>query len=65
MKIRELIQKLSEYNAEAFIDVVANNYGYNFSLSYGNFEGCEKHNCTTVSIYVDELNQNESENLEN
>lgn len=60
MKVKELIEKLEQYNPDADMDAVANNKGWPFSLAYGDKEGCTKENCETVSIWVDDTNQSES-----
>jgi hypothetical protein len=59
MKLKELIKKLSEYNPEAKVNVISNNRPYEFSITYGNFEGCEKYNCDYVDFYVDETCESE------
>ena len=59
MKVKELMQKLREYNGEAEVTVVAHCRDYKFSLSYGDSDGVKKDSCESVSFYVDELNSNE------
>lgn len=60
MTVEQLILKLAQYNHNAKVDVIANNKSYEFSMAYGNTEGCAKRNCASVSFYVDDLNQSES-----
>ena len=55
MKVKELIEKLKKYNPEAKANVVAHNYAYDFSLSYGGGDGGSKENAHEVSFYVDKL----------
>jgi len=55
MKLKELIDQLSEFNPEADVNVIVDNYVYDFSLTWGMSEGSEKENCESVSFYVDEL----------
>jgi hypothetical protein len=60
MNVRELIEKLSQYNQEAKVDVVTNNMSHEFSLSYDGWDGCDKTNCEEVSFYVDATCESES-----
>ncbi len=60
MKVFELITKLSEYNPEAAVDVIACNQSHGFTMTYGSSEGCTKGDCDIVSFYVDDLCQSES-----
>lgn len=55
MKVRELIEKLKEFNQEAEVDVIAHNRKYDFSLCWGGSEGCSKQNTDEASFYVDAL----------
>ena len=59
MTVKELIVKLSQCNLEADVNVIAHCKKYDFSMTYGGGDGCEKHNCDTVSFYVDKLCTNE------
>ena len=52
MKVKELIEKLGEYNPEANFYVVVNNYPTDFEICYGTSEGCIKENCDSVDIMV-------------
>ena len=63
MKIKDLIQKLSEYNQDAEISVIAHCKEYPFSLSFGGAEGSTKETVTEVHLYVDELCKNENTKL--
>jgi len=63
MKVRELIKQLETYNQEAEVDVIAHNQRCDFTIAYGSFgegEGVTKNNTTSVSVYVDSLNNNET-----
>jgi hypothetical protein len=61
MKIRELIKQLETYNQEAKVDVIAHNQRCDFTITYGgDGEGVTKNNTTSVSVYVDSLNNNET-----
>jgi hypothetical protein len=55
MKVKELIEELKNYNQDAEIDAIAHYQRYGFSLGFGSSEGVEKHNCDSVSIYIDDL----------
>lgn len=59
MKVKELINRLYDFNEEADVCVIANFAVCDFSLSYGGGENTTKDNCTFVGLYVDELNQPE------
>jgi len=60
MKVKELMQKLSEYNFDAEMSVIAHNYKEEFSITYGSgSEGETKENCKEVNFYVDRLCQSE------
>ena len=52
MKLRELINKLKEYNQEADFYVVVNNYSRDFEICFGTSEGCAKENCDSVDIMI-------------
>lgn len=48
MTVKELIEKLAEYNQNATVQVVAHSTMSAFDITYGTSEGCEKQNCDTV-----------------
>ena len=58
MKVKDLITELEQYNLEADVNVIAHCKEFNFSMACGG-DGVEKHNCDTVSFYVDRLCTNE------
>ena len=61
LKVSQLIEKLGEYNPDAEVDVIAMNRRQEFSLSWwSGGEGGTKEQATSVSFYVDDLNQSES-----
>lgn len=62
MKIKDLIKELKKFNPEADVTVVVHNYPEDFSITWGNAEGCTKENCDEVSFYVDRLCDNETSN---
>ena len=57
MKVREMIEKLSEYNPEANFCVVVNNYPTDFEICYGTSEGCTKENCDSVDIMINGVSE--------
>lgn len=61
MNVEEFIEKLREYNPKAKIEVIAQNRAHEFSMAYGSSEGVTKETCESVSLYVDDLNNSESE----
>lgn len=52
MKVRELIEELSNYNQEAEFEIVVGDNPEKFEICYGNSEGCTKSKCDVVSIFV-------------
>lgn len=62
MKVKELIEKLSEYNPEAEVKAVAHNYCHEFSISYGSSDGITKNNCDMVGFYINKLNSSDADN---
>ena len=52
MKVKELIEKLKEYNPEENFYVVVNSYPKDFKICYGTSEGCTKENCDSVNIMI-------------
>ena len=59
MKVKDLIEKLKEYNENAEIEVIVDNYPAKFSLCYGGSDGGTKENCDTVDFYVEDYCTNE------
>lgn len=59
MKVKEVISKLAEYNQEAEFKVIANNRKQDFSFVFGDSEGCNKLNCSTMGLYLDKTCQSE------
>lgn len=61
MRIKDLIEKLNEYNQDAEISVIAHCKEFPFTLSFGGAEGETKISTTSVHFYVDELCTNETQ----
>jgi len=60
MKVKELIQKLSEYNSDAEMSVIVHNHKEEFSITFGGgSEGESKQNCKEVSFYLNKLCESE------
>jgi hypothetical protein len=52
MNVKELIDKLSEYDPTAKVEVVVNSCPKDFDIYFGYAEGCTKDHCQNVSITV-------------
>ena len=61
MKVKELIEKLSQYNPEAKVDVVTYNLSEKFTITCGSSDGCTNKDCHMVSFYVDRTCNNKSQ----
>ena len=57
MTVKEIIDKLSEYNLEAEINVVADGFDRPFTICFGSSEGVTKANCETVDLMVDGIEE--------
>lgn len=62
MKLKDLLAVLNYYNPEADVRAVAYHQPYDFSITYGESEGCDMSNCETVNFYLDELCVSEKKN---
>ena len=61
MTVKEIIDKLSEYNSEAKINVVVDGYARPFTICFGDSEGVTKTNCETVALMVGGINNEADE----
>lgn len=61
MTVKEIIDKLSEYNSEAKINVVVDGYARPFTICFGDSEGVTKTNCETVNLMVGGINDEAGE----
>lgn len=61
MKVKEIIDKLSEYNSEAKINVVVDGFERPFKICFGYSEGVIKTNCETVDLMVGGVNDEAGE----
>lgn len=54
MKVKELIEKLNEYNQNANVEICVNSMPQEFRICYGGSESCTKSSCHEVSFMVGE-----------
>ena len=52
MTVKEMIDKLSEYNLEAKFNIVVDGTDRPFTICFGYSEGVVKTNCETVDLMV-------------
>ena len=57
MTVKELINKLNEYNLDAEINIVVDGLDRPFEICFGNSEGVTKTNCETVDLMVDGIEE--------
>lgn len=57
MTVKEIIDKLSEYNSEAKINVVVDGYARPFTICFGDSEGVTKTNCETIYLMVGDIGE--------
>ena len=50
MTVKELVERLFEYNQTADVKVVAHNTMSDFDITFGTSEGCKKSTCDTVFL---------------
>ena len=62
MNVSKLIEKLKEFNPQATVNINAHNKEFPFTIVWGSTdgEGVQTDNCTSMSLYVDDLCQNEN-----
>lgn len=53
LTVRRLIQLLAEFNPDAKVKVIVENYPKEFDLAWGGAEGCTRATADSVSFYVD------------
>lgn len=59
MTVKDIINKLSEYNLGAKFNVVVDGFDRHFTICFGDSEGVIKTNCETVDLMVG-TNSNEA-----
>lgn len=52
MKVRELIEKLNEYNQNADVEICVKGMPQEFEICYGGSEGCTKSSCNEVVFMI-------------
>ena len=52
MKVKDLIEKLNEYNQDAYVEICVNGMPQEFEICYGDSEGCTKSSCNCVAFMV-------------
>lgn len=57
MTVKEIIDKLSEYNREAKFNIVVDGFDRPFTVCFGCSEGCTKTNCETVDLTVGNIGE--------
>ena len=61
MTVKEIIDKLSEYNPEAEFNVVIDGFNRTFAICFGISEGVAKTNCETVDLMVGDISDEAGE----
>ena len=61
MTVKEIIDKLGEYNSEAEFNIVIDGFARPFKICFGGSEGAVKTNCETVDLMVGDINDEEGE----
>ena len=61
MTVKEIIDKLSEYNPEAKFNVVVDGFDRPFKICFGISEGVVKTNCETVDLMVSDISDEAGE----
>lgn len=57
MTVKEIIDKLGEYNLEAKFNIVVDGFDRPFEICFGNSEGVTKTNCETVDLMVGDVGE--------
>ena len=57
MKVKEMIDKLSEYNLDAKFNIVVDGFDRPFEICFGNSEGVTKINCETVDLMIGDIGE--------
>ena len=55
MTVKEIIDRLSEYNLDAKFNIVVDGFDRPFEICFGNSEGVTKTNCETVDLMVGDI----------
>lgn len=57
MTVKEIIDKLNEYNLDAKFNIVVDGFDRPFEICFGSSEGVTKTNCETVDLMVDGIGE--------
>ena len=57
MTVKEIIDRLSEYNLDANFNIVVDGFDRPFEICFGNSEGVTKTNCETVDLMVGDIGE--------
>lgn len=57
MTVKEIIDKLGEYNLEAKFNIVVDGFDRPFEICFGISEGVTKTNCETVDLTVGDVGE--------
>ena len=57
MTVKEIIDKLSEYNLDAKFNIVVDGFDRPFEICFGYSEGVTKANCETVDLMVGDIGE--------
>lgn len=57
MTVKEIIDKLSEYNPKAKFNIVVDGFDRPFEVCFGNSEGVTKTNCETVDLMIGDIGE--------
>ena len=57
MTVKDIINKLSEYNLGAKFNVVVDGFDRPFTICFGSSEGVTKANCETVDLMVGDISE--------
>ena len=55
MTVKEIIDKLSEYNLDAKFNIVVDGYVKPYTICFGGAEGVTKANCEAVDLMVGDI----------
>ena len=61
MTVKEIIDKLGEYNSEAKFNIVVDGFERPFTVCFGGSEGVVKTNCENVDLMVGDINEEAGE----
>ena len=57
MTVKEIIDRLSEYNLDAKFNIVVDGLDRPFEICFGDSEGVTKANCEAVDLMVDDIGE--------